>query len=90
MKYLCSLLLITGCVHDSAQDASGPRGHMSQADDPSGRRVTHPQEDLTCQDETPTGTSITRRKCRSNSEKAQDKKTVEDLYLNPSSRPGAR
>jgi hypothetical protein len=61
---------------------------MSSGDAPQGaRRETHPQDDLTCQDESPTGTMIERRKCRSDSEKAQDRKVVEDIYLDPSSRP---
>lgn len=46
------------------------------------------ESDVQCNDEVPTGTQMTKRICRSSSEKAQDKRAVQDLYLDPTSRVG--
>jgi hypothetical protein len=88
MRAILVATLLAGCAAGTPAPAAPTRGHMSSGDAPQGaRRETHPQDDLTCQDESPTGTMIERRKCRSDSEKAQDRKVVEDIYLDPSSRP---
>jgi len=50
------------------------------------QRTTHPEPDLTCKDEVPTGTHLERRKCRSDAEREQDRKVVEQTFLNPASR----
>ena len=47
------------------------------------QRTTHPQDDLTCQDEVPTGTHLERRKCRSEVEKRQDRQVLEQTWLVP-------
>jgi hypothetical protein len=46
-------------------------------------RTTHPQDDLTCADEVPTGTHLERRKCRSETEKRQDRQVLEQTWLVP-------
>jgi len=45
------------------------------------------EKDVQCGDEVPTGTNMTKRVCRSESEKAQNKAFVQDLYQDPSARP---
>lgn len=48
------------------------------------------EADMSCAQEVRTGTHLEKKICRSQAEKDQDKRAVEELYLNPSSRPGAR
>ena len=49
---------------------------------------TETQEaDVTCKQEVRTGTNLEKEICRSQAEKDQDKRMVQDLYLNPASRP---
>jgi len=47
------------------------------------KRTTHPEADLTCSDEVPTGTNLERRKCRSDAERTQDRQILEDVWLTP-------
>lgn len=88
MKHLMMVLLAVGCAAKPVEDTTPARGHMGDGSDPVAPRVTHPEAGLTCRDESPTGTGLDRRKCRSDAEKAQDRKVVEDLYNDPSSRVG--
>jgi hypothetical protein len=44
------------------------------------------EKDMICTDETPTGTNLTKRVCRSQNQKDDDAKLARDIYLAPSSR----
>lgn len=87
-KHVLIALLAIGCAPRAPVETTPARSHMGDGSDPPAPRVTHPQADLTCQDEVATGSGIERRKCRSDAEKAQDRKVVQDLYYDPTSRPG--
>ena len=56
--------------------ATPPSGAVAASDD-----------DMVCQNELRTGSAIPRKVCRSRAEREQDKVFVQQLYLNPSSRP---
>ena len=80
-------LLVSACAPSTNPAPTAPaRGHMASTD-ANPKRVTHPEPDMTCQDETPTGTQIDRRKCRSNVEREQDRQFARDQILDPASRP---
>lgn len=44
--------------------------------------------DMVCRDETPTGTALERRKCRSAAEMAQDRQLVREQMIYSTGRPG--
>ncbi len=83
-------LWIAGSLMIAACGASGPNRPAtttSGTPDPSADNVST-DPDVTCASEVRTGTHLERNICRSSTEKDQDKRTVQELYLNPSSRPG--
>ena len=45
---------------------------------------------MDCKTEVRTGTHLEKKVCRSQAEKDQDKRAVQDMYLDPSARPGVR
>jgi hypothetical protein len=74
-------LVIGGCASGTASrpasTTTGTPSPSAEAQDP----------DVTCDNEVRTGTHLEKKICRSQAEKDQDKRFVQDLYLNPSSRP---
>ena len=77
---------LAACASGSNNAAQSTAGtpHMAQAG-------AAPEEtDVSCGSEVRTGTHLEKKICRSQAEKDQDKRAVEDLYLAPTARPGAR
>lgn len=84
--WLAVALMITAC---GASGAGRPPSTTSGTPDPAAENA--PTEgDVSCTDEVRTGTHLEKKICRSQNEKDQDKRAVEDMYLNPASRPGVR
>jgi hypothetical protein len=77
-------LMIGACA---SGNANRPPSTTSGTPDPSAAQT---DSDVTCADEVRTGTHMEKKICRSQNEKDQDKRAVEDMYLNPASRPGVR
>ena len=77
------VVLFMGCAPAAPNaPSSTPAGRMTSFELDS-KRTTHPQADLTCRDEVPTGTHLERRKCRSDNERAQDRMILENIWLTP-------
>lgn len=77
------VVLVMGCAPALPNAPSATRaGHTTSAelDD---HRTTHPEPDITCRDEVPTGTNLERRKCRSDLERRQARELVEHTLLDP-------
>ncbi|MEO7736418.1 MAG: hypothetical protein ABIY55_36000 [Kofleriaceae bacterium] len=84
--WLAVSLMITAC---GASGASRPPSTTAGTPDPSAENA--PTEgDVSCADEVRTGTHLEKKICRSQNEKDQDKRAVEDMYLHPPSRGGAQ
>jgi hypothetical protein len=79
-------LMSSACASGAA---NRPPSTTSGTPDPSAANAPT-DGDVTCTDEIRTGTHMERKICRSQSEKDQDKRAAEDLYLNPGSRQGIR
>ena len=77
------VVLFIGCAPALPNaPSSTAAGHTTSAelDDV---RTTHPEADLTCKDEVPTGTHLERRKCRSDLERRQHRELLEHTLLDP-------
>jgi hypothetical protein len=79
-------LMIAACASGNANRAPST---TTGTPDPSAENAPT-DSDVTCADEVRTGTHMEKKICRSQNEKDQDKRAVEDMYLNPASRPGGR
>jgi hypothetical protein len=80
--------LVAACASTPREPAAPPGGHMSrEGPHAEARKVTHPEEGLTCEYEIPTGSNLERRRCRSDAEKEAGRKNLENIYLDPSARP---
>lgn len=77
IRFALVVLTLAGCYHATNKAPDGTDDH----------RTTQPTAGVTCRDETPTGSMLTRRKCRSDAERTQDRNTAEQQILNPTSRP---
>jgi starvation-inducible outer membrane lipoprotein len=81
-------LSLAGCASGSNNATQTTTGtpHMASASE----APASGESDVSCSQEVRTGTHLDKKVCRSQAEKDQDKRAVEELYLNPSARPGAR
>lgn len=77
IRFALALIVLAGCFRASNKPHDGTDA----------ARTTEPEAGMTCKDETPTGSMLTRRKCRSDNERTQDRNAAEQQILNPSSRP---
>lgn len=77
------VVLFTGCAPAAPNAPSSTPGGRTTSAELDGQRTTHPETDLTCKDEVPTGTHLERRKCRSDAERVQDRQVLERAWLNP-------
>jgi hypothetical protein len=77
------VVLFTGCAPAAPNAPSSTVAGRTTSSELDGQRTTHPQDDLTCKDEVPTGTHLERRKCRSDIERLQDRRVLEQIWLNP-------
>lgn len=69
---LAGVLALAACAARPAAPTAPARGHMGDGTDP----VASGPDDMVCTDETPTGTALERRKCRSTAEREQDRQLV--------------
>jgi hypothetical protein len=76
-------VLFAGCAPAGPNAPSSTVAGRTTSSELDAKRTTHPQDDLTCQDEVPTGTNLERRKCRSEAERAQDRQILENIWLTP-------
>ena len=81
--WLAVSLLISACAGGGANRA--PTTTAGTPDPSAASAAT--DSDVTCTEEVRTGTHMEKRVCRSDNEKAQDRKEAQDLYLSPNSRP---
>jgi|GEM_PF-3777253 len=77
------VVLFSGCAPAAPNAPSSTLGGRTMSPELDAKRTTHPQDDLTCQDEIPTGTNLERRKCRSDAERRQDRQILENIWLTP-------
>jgi hypothetical protein len=77
------VVLFVGCAPAAPNAPSSTLAGRTTSPDLDAQRTTHPQDDLTCKDEVPTGTHLERRKCRSDAERTQDRQVLEQTWLNP-------
>jgi hypothetical protein len=77
------VVLFTGCAPAAPNAPSSTPGGRATSPELDAKRTTHPQDDMTCRDEVPTGTNLERRKCRSDAERTQDRQILEQTWLTP-------
>lgn len=75
-RFALAFVVLAGCAH----------GPHAEPDGTDANQTTRPQADVTCKEETPTGSMIPRRKCRSDAEREQERNATEHQILNPNSR----
>jgi hypothetical protein len=77
------VVLFMGCAPALPNAPSSNTAGHTTSPELDAQRTTHPQPDLTCKDEIPTGTHLERRKCRSDLERRQARELVEHTLLDP-------
>ena len=83
------LWLVVSLMMTACGASGGSHPPQSTLGTPNPSAENEPTEsDVSCAEEVRTGTHLEKKICRSQNEKDQDKRAVQEMYMNPSSRPG--